>query len=231
MRYVCRHVSGVAILLSVLLIGACATDTRESTNQQLSRAEATFTRFQSDPEMNWFRNNVGRARAVLISPSITRAGFVVGGSGGDALLLARDDGGRWAGPAFYNMGTASVGFQAGVDQSEVVILVMNEKALDALLSRSVKLGGDASVAAGPVGVGASGTVNADMITFSRSKGLFAGVSLEGAVISPDTNANSAFYSSSATPSDILVRHTVSNPTATPLQQALSRSTTAVGRSQ
>ena len=121
---------------------------------------------------------------MLISPSITRAGFVVGGSGGDALLLARDDGGRWAGPAFYNMGTASVGFQAGVDQSEVVILVMNEKALDALLSRSVKLGGDASVAAGPVGVGASGTVNADMITFSRSKGLFAGVSLEGAVISP-----------------------------------------------
>src|SRR4051812_9885982 len=100
MRYVCRHISGVAILLTAILMGACATDTHESTNQQLSRAEATFTRFQNDPEMNWFRNNVGKARAVLISPSITRAGFVLGGSGGDALLLARDGSGRWAGPAF-----------------------------------------------------------------------------------------------------------------------------------
>ena len=111
-------------------------------------AEATLANFQNDPEMRWFRDNLKNARAVVISPRVTRAGLVVGGSGGEALVLARDSSGRWVGPAFYNMGAGSVGLQIGVDVSEVVIVVMSDKALDALLSRSVGLGGDASIAAG-----------------------------------------------------------------------------------
>jgi lipid-binding SYLF domain-containing protein len=149
----------------------------------------------------------------------------LGGSGGDALVLARDaKTGAWSGPAFYNMGTGSFGLQAGVDFSEVVILVMNEKALDALMSRSMTMGGDASVAAGPVGVGASAPIAADMVSFSRSKGVYAGVSLEGAVVSPDNNANSAYYGQAISPSDILIRHSVSNPASASLHQALARST-------
>lgn len=201
----------VSLAIAALSVAGCATDTPQSTGRQLSATEATFTNFRNDPEMAWFRNNVKNARAVVISPGITRAGFILGGSGGEAIVIARDKAtGDWVGPAFYSMGTASVGLLAGVDVSEVVILVMKEKALDGLLSSEFKVGGDASVAAGPVGVGTSGTVNADMISFSRSKGVFAGLSLEGAVIKPDSKANAAFYGREVSPADILVRRGVSS---------------------
>ena len=225
MRYASQQFLALAGLAVALMLAGCATpETRQSTEQQLRNAETTLTHFQNDPNMSWFREHLGKARGVVISPSITRAGFIFGGSGGDAVVLARDGKtGRWAGPAFYNMGTASVGFLAGVDVSEVVILILTEKALDALMSRSVKLGGDASVSAGPVGVGTSSTVSTDMVAFSRSKGVFAGLSLDGAVISADTDANAAYYGAPASPADILVRHSVSNPSSATLQQALSRS--------
>jgi SH3 domain-containing YSC84-like protein 1 len=219
-----RYLSSLVAFSVVALIAGCGTtpETPFDTTQQVQRAEATLANFKNDPEMRWFRDNLKNAKAVVISPRVTRAGFVVGGSGGEALVLARDSGGQWAGPAFYNMGAGSVGLQIGVDVSEVVIVVMSEKALDALLSRSLRLGGDASIAAGPVGIGTASTVTADMVSFARSKGVYAGLNLEGAVISPDAGANSAFYGKPASPVDILVRKTVSNPAAAPLQQSLSQ---------
>src|SRR4029450_383011 len=117
---------------------------------------------------------------LLIAPQIVRAGFIIGGSGGRGVLVARD-GTTGAGPAFYNLATASVGFQAGVDVSEAIIVVMTEKGLNSLLSSSFKLGGDASIAAGPVGAGAKSTVTADLITFTRAKGVYGGVNLDGTV--------------------------------------------------
>ena len=124
------------------------------------------------------------------------------------------------GPAFYKMGAGSVGFQIGGDVSEVIILVMSEKALDALLSPSFKLGADASIAAGPVGAGTSSNVTADLVSFARSKGAYAGLSLEGAVIRPDNEANRVFYGRAASPVDILVRGAVNNRAAEPLQESL-----------
>jgi lipid-binding SYLF domain-containing protein len=217
-----RHLLSFALFGVVVATAGCGTtpETRSDTTQQVRTAQATLANFQNDPEMRWFRDNVNKARAVIISPRVTRAGFIFGGSGGEALVLARDKGGRWDGPAFYNMGAGSVGFQIGVDVSEVVILVMSDKALDALLSSSLKLGGDASIAAGPVGVGASSTANTDMVSFARSKGAYAGVSFEGAVISPDAGANSAFYGKPVSPADILVRGSARNADAAPLQQSL-----------
>ncbi len=97
------------------------------------------------------------------------------------MLVARD-GRTWAGPAFYDLGTASVGFQAGVEVSEAIIVVMTDKGLNSLLSSSFKMGGDASVAAGPVGAGAKSTVTADLITFTRAKGVYGGVNLDGTVV-------------------------------------------------
>ena len=218
-----RPISPTFLAAALLLVACATTDTRESAQEQLGASERTFSNFQNDPEMTWFRENVHKARAVVISPRVTRAGFVVGGSGGNAVVLARDGkSGRWAGPAFYRMAAGSVGLQIGGDVSEVIMLVMTENALDRLMSSSFKLGGDASVAAGPVGMGATGTVNADVVSFARSKGAFAGVSLEGLVISPDTGANTTYYGQEASPADILIRHSVSNPSSVPLQQALSR---------
>jgi lipid-binding SYLF domain-containing protein len=209
----------VAVLSIGLLLAGCATpDTRQAAEQEMRTAEATLGNFEKDPEMTWFRDNLKNARAVIISPRVTRAAFVFGGSGGDAMVFARDaEGARWVGPAFYSMGAGSVGFQIGVDVSEVAILVMTDKALDALLSPSFKLGADASIAAGPVGAGTSSTVTTDLVSFARSRGAYAGLSLEGVVIKPDSGANDAFYGRAVSPADILVRRSANNSAAAPRQ--------------
>ncbi len=154
---------------------------------------------------------------MLIAPQIAKAGFIFGGSGGRAVLLARDQAtGKWAGPAFYTMATASVGFQAGVSVSENVTLVMTEKALNSLMSSSVKAGGDASVAAGPVGAGAKSDIVADLVTFSRAKGVYGGLNLDGTVIALSNDWNKAYFGKEVLPPDILIRMSVHNKQADPL---------------
>ncbi|WP_158590393.1 lipid-binding SYLF domain-containing protein [Noviherbaspirillum cavernae] len=219
-----RKFSLIAVCFSFLLAGCAATGTKEDATASVRAAEATLTNFQNDPEMRWMRDHLKDARAVLISPRILKAGFVFGGSGGSGVLLVRGEGGRsWAGPAFYRLATASVGFQAGVDSSEMVALVMSEKALNSLLSTSFKLGGEVSVSAGPVGMGAGAPVNADMIVFTRSKGLYGGLNVDGTVISIDTAGNESFYGKPVTPVDILVRKNVSSPNAASIQRTLAGS--------
>jgi lipid-binding SYLF domain-containing protein len=217
-----RGVRWLIALAAVVLAGCVTTpDTRSGTETEVQRAQATLRDFRNDPNMTWFREHFRDARAIVISPGITRAGFVFGGSGGEAIVLARS-GGQWVGPAFYNMGAGSVGFQIGVDVSEVVIMVMSDKGVNALLSPKFTLGADASVAAGPVGTGAASNVTADFVAFARSKGVYAGISLGGAVIAPDDRANAAFYGRPASPVDILVRHNVDSPAAQPLRQQLTQ---------
>ena len=171
-----KLLSSIGACAFVVTLAGCGTtpETRSDTTQQMRTAQATLDDFRNDPDMRWFREHLKDAKAVIISPRVTQAGFVFGGSGGEALVLARNDTGRWVGPAFYNIGAGSVGFQIGVDVSKVIVLVMTEKALNALLSPSFRLGGDASVAAGPVGAGAASSVTADMVSFARSKGVYAG---------------------------------------------------------
>jgi lipid-binding SYLF domain-containing protein len=190
----------------------------------VSQARIVLLNFVRDPNQTWIQQNLSRARAVLVAPQIVRAGFIVGGSGGRAVLVARD-GRTWAGPAFYDLVTASVGFQVGVDVSEVVILVMTEKGLNSLLATSFKIGGDASIAAGPVGAGAQSTVTADLIAFTRAKGLYGGVNLDGTVVNANAAWNDAFYGRpNVLPPDILIRKTVTNPEAVPLLEDIAAAT-------
>jgi lipid-binding SYLF domain-containing protein len=186
------------------------------TDQQklVSAANATLTNFLRDPDMTWLQQNIGRAKAVLIAPEIVKAGFIFGGSGGHALAVAREPkSGKWVGPAFYTMATASVGFQAGVAVSENVTLVMTDKGLNSLLATSFKIGGDASVAAGPVGAGAKSDVVADLITFSRAKGVYGGLNLDGTVVKTNDKSNAAYFGKTALSPDILVRASVHNKQA------------------
>ncbi|HEV8260879.1 MAG TPA: lipid-binding SYLF domain-containing protein [Burkholderiales bacterium] len=196
----------------------------QSEQQDLvNAAETTFSNFTRDPDMTWFQRHVGDAKAVLIAPQIVKAGWIFGGSGGRAVLFARNgQTGRWEGPAFYNLATASVGFQAGVAVSETVTLVMTEKGLNSLLANSVKIGGDASIAAGPVGAGANADVTTDFVAFSRSKGLYGGLNLDGTVITIADSWNKAYYGRDTQPPDILVRASVHNPQADRLAAALNR---------
>ena len=209
-----KSMTRLLLVIGASLLFASAGGALAQSEQQtlVDRADKTLSNFLRDPDMTWLQRNIGRAKAVIIAPEVVKAGFIFGGSGGRAVTVARDEKtGKWAGPAFYTMATASVGFQAGVSVSEVVTLVMTEKGLNSLLAPSVKLGGDASVAAGPIGAGAKSDVVADFVSFSRAKGLYGGLNLDGTVIAISNEWNEAYYNKKGTlPPDILVRMTARN---------------------
>jgi SH3 domain-containing YSC84-like protein 1 len=215
------------VLFAVTALGFTAAAHAQSEQQKLvNAADVTLSNFMRDPEMKWLQQNIHRAKGVLISPEIVKAGFIIGGSGGRGVLVAREGGtGKWVGPAFYTLATASIGFQAGVAASEMVTLVMTDKGMNSLLSSSFKFGADASVAAGPVGAGAKSDVVADLIAFSRSKGVYGGLNLDGTVVSTNDDWNSAFFGKKVLPPDILVRANVTNKGADKLIAAVSKAAT------
>jgi len=217
--------AALCALVAVTLAGCASQPVPPSEPDALvTEARTTLSNFIRDPDQTWIQENLGRAKAVLIAPQIVKAGFIVGGSGGRGVLVARD-GAAWAGPAFYNLATASVGFQAGVEVSEAIIVVMTDKGLNSLLSSSFKMGGDASIAAGPVGAGAKSTVTADLITFTRAKGIYGGLNLDGTVVSTNVPWNDAFYGrSNVLPPDILIRRTVTSPKSAALVADVARAT-------
>ncbi|GMQ75015.1 MAG: lipid-binding SYLF domain-containing protein [Gammaproteobacteria bacterium] len=208
-------------LLSVCLVfiglASLAPDSRadEAAAAQVvvDDANRTFTRFIDDPNMVWFRDNLHKARGMMIVPKLGRGGFIIGGSGGRGLALGRDSKtGRWSQPVFYTIGSASIGLQIGGEQSEVILLIMSNRGLDAMLGTKAQLGADMSVAAGPVGTGTR-AATADVLSFARSKGAFAGLTVEGSIITPDAARNTAYYGKAVSPLDILIRHSASNPRA------------------
>ena len=216
--------SALRWLLVMLLASSAGAALAQSEQQKLvNAADTTFSNFMRDPDMTWLHQKIGRAKGVLIAPEVVKAGFIFGGSGGRAVLVVRDSkSGKWVGPAFYTLATASVGFQAGVAVSEMLTLVMTEKALNSLLSDSVKLGPDASIAAGPVGAGAKADVVTDLVSYSRSKGVYGGINLDGTVVAVSKDWNQGFYQKPVSAPDILVRMTARNKGADKLIADVSR---------
>ncbi|MDQ6917547.1 MAG: lipid-binding SYLF domain-containing protein [Pseudomonadota bacterium] len=211
------------LLALVLATAAGAALAQAEQRKLVDAADRTFQNFLRDPDMTWLQQNIGRAKGVLIAPQVVKAGFIFGGSGGRAVLVARDPkSGKWVGPAFYTLATASVGFQAGVAVSEMLTLVMSDRALNALLSDSIKLGPDASIAAGPVGAGAKADVVTDLVSYSRSKGIYGGLNLDGTVVAVSREWNEAFYGKPITAPDILVRMTARSKGADKLTADVSR---------
>lgn len=216
----------VLVLFAFFLTLPCSHPAKASNNLDeaqsiVLKSQAVFSSFMHDPNMEWFHDNVNQAYGIFIVPQMLRGGFIIGGSGGSGALLVRDRRtGTWSYPAFYMMGSLSVGLQAGADASELVLMIMTEQGLNAMLSTEIKLGADMSVAAGPVGKNAKAQT-ADVLAFGRSKGLFGGLSIEGAVITPRNLWNSAYYSGGVvSPVDILMRRIVSNSQAEPLRSAM-----------
>ena len=141
------------------------------------------------------------AEGVAIIPRVIKAGFVFGGQGGHGVVLAKDKDGNWGDPVFIDLGGASVGFQAGVESTDVVLVFRNRKSLDRLLEGKgkVTLGADAAVAAGPVGrmaaAATDGKLEAEILSYSRSRGVFAGVSLSGSILHANARSNAMFRES------------------------------------
>jgi lipid-binding SYLF domain-containing protein len=211
-----------------------AADDRMEAGQLVERAQLTLQNFLCDDSMGAFRDLAQRAEAVLVVPALLKGAFIFGGSGGSGVLMVRQSDGSWGGPAFYTLGGASFGLQIGGQSSEVVLLAMTERGARAFLDNSFKLGADAGIAAGPVGLGASAAtqnLSADILSFSRSKGLYGGISLDGSVVAVRDSLNRAYHGEGISPAEILKDRRMTDPGSRALAAALTdlSSGTVAGR--
>ncbi|WP_291364032.1 lipid-binding SYLF domain-containing protein [Acetobacter sp. UBA5411] len=169
---------------------------------------------------------LGQSRAVMVCPSIFRMSVGIGGSGGGCLLLSRDARGSWSDPAFYRFGSGSIGFQFGVQSSEMMFFVMSDRGLQALLDSQFQFGANAAASFATMGSGiesgTAGRTNTDIMALQKSEGLFAGVALSGAKLTVDSDANRAYYNQIVGPTEIVISMRVNNAGADPLRAILSR---------
>jgi lipid-binding SYLF domain-containing protein len=159
-----------------------------------------------------------KAECVIVLPSVMKAAFIVGGSYGRGVMTCRSGpnfNGRWSAPAMMALEGASFGFQIGGQATDFVLLVMNKRGASSILTSQVKLGGDVAAAAGPVGRNAAAstdvTMRAEILSYSRSRGLFAGISLEGSTLRPDGDGNGRLYGQGVSAKDIVINSTIHAP--------------------
>lgn len=162
----------------------------------------------------------------MICPRVFKAGFFFGGEGGACVLLARAGNGTWSYPAFYGMGSGSFGLQIGIQDAEFIMMIMTERGLKAILDSQFKIGADASLAIATLGLGVQGStttaLGADIIAFSRTRGLYGGISLEGSVMGQRISWDQAYYGQGFDARQIVISMQGSNPGADPLRDVLTR---------
>lgn len=212
------------LLVAVMAFGSArAAGPADEAKELIQRSSAVLGDFMKDRNFEWMQQHLKDAKAVLVFPRVIKAGFIWGGSGGNGVLSVRDETtGAWSQPAFYSIGSVSFGLQAGGQDSEVVMLAMNRKAVDSLYASSFKLAGSIAVAAGPHGVGAKRVLTADFLAFTRAKGLYAGVNLEGSGIQVRDDLNSAYYGKEVRPVQIIREHAVTNAASEKLLEELTK---------
>jgi len=198
---------------------AIAKPKAEKATELVAKAADTVSYFANDSAYEPLWDAADDAKAMVIIPKSIRGGFIIGASGGNAVMIARNDDGSWSEPTFFTIGSISVGFQAGIEGSETILLVMTQRGMEHLLSTTVKLGADLSLAAGPIGAGAKAQT-VDVLAFSRSRGLYGGISLEGAVLKSRGSWNRDYYQANVTPADVIYREKVSQPQSAVLQNAV-----------
>jgi len=192
----------------------------------VDKAKLSVEAFARENDMGTMRHMLGRAKAVMVFPELIKGGFIIGGEGGSGLLLTRNAAtGAWSAPAFYTLAAGSIGLQIGGQVSQMMMLVMTDKGLEAVYKNQFKAGADASLAAGPVGRGieaaATSNLRDDIYAFSIAKGLFGGASLEGAAISPRYSRNQAYHGhNAAQPRDVVTGAVPTSAGADGLRQAL-----------
>jgi lipid-binding SYLF domain-containing protein len=209
----------VAAFLCVCLSGAALAAEEESREaDRLEEAAEVIDEIMGTPDKGIPQDLLNKAVCVGVIPSEKKLAFGVGVSFGRGAVVCRQGGtGAWGAPSMFTVGGANFGFQAGGQATDFVVMVMNARGAQKMLQSKVKLGADASVAGGPVGRTAEGATDvqlqAEMLTYSRSRGLFAGLSLEGQVVKQDNDANERLYGHKVDPKDILFRGTVPAPAA------------------
>ncbi len=209
----------VPVFLCIALVsGNCfAKSDIEKLDTRIREARLVIGEMHEMPDTSIPKDLLKQCSGVAIFPSTIKGGFVFGGQYGQGVLLNRDKKtGKWSAPVFISIGGASFGFQIGGQATDMILVIMNERGMDSLSHGNVALGGDVSAAAGPIGRDAAletdALLKASIFTYSRSKGLFAGVSLKGSIVGPMKNLNEEYYGEGVTASDILFSDKI-QPTA------------------
>ena len=203
-----RHWIAIVGCALFAAIGTPAEAKTESQQRVVERARHALDSFLEDPKFDYMRVYVQNAYAVLVVPDVIKGGFFLGAEHGVGVLLVRDaQTGNWGQPAFYSLYGGSLGIQFGGSLSDMVVTVMNEQAVDKLISDRIRFGGDVEMALGRfgIGVGAGTTTHfgEDLYAFSKSEGLYGGMALEGTVVEPKHAWNEAYYGRPINPKDIV----------------------------
>lgn len=216
----------VSTVLATTLLSTAFAGARE--DARLATATAVLTETQGMPDQsvpNWL---LQRAEGIAVLPTVVKVGLVLGGRGGKGVLSVRDVQGRWSNPLFITLAGGSFGWQAGIETSDIILVFTTRRSLEGVTGGKLTLGVDAAVAAGPVGRQASAATDiglSEVYCYSRSRGLFAGLAIDGSVLTVDNSANSAFYGRSGLlGSDILSQTIALPPTGRPLLDALEKFT-------
>ena len=221
-----RFVAMAALASLALLQAACTGNTPGEQQTLVDRATLAAQEMMTQTVSDGPRDLLRRAKGVMICPRIFKAGFFFGGEGGSCVLLSRTGNGTWSYPAFYTIGSASFGFQFGIEDNQLFMLIMTERGLGAVLDSQIKLGANAGIAIATIGAGIQGSttaaVGADIVAFAASRGLFGGIALEGSVMSADTGWNQAYYGQPFASRQLVTQMQGSNPGADPLRGLLTR---------
>ena len=219
-----------AFLSLAFLVGILSADLSYAANPSLDQrvweANQVLKEIMMAPEQSIPEELLAKCKAIAIYPSVLKGGFILGARYGKGVVLKRDEKtGQWGPVAFSTIGGGSWGLQIGGSATDLILVVMNERGMTGLLSNNFTLGGDAAVAAGPVGRNSEAatdlSLRAGIISYSRSRGLFAGMALDGAVLTQDNNSNSRYYGKSLTSRDILLYNAVQiDPSSKELTDAL-----------
>jgi lipid-binding SYLF domain-containing protein len=212
---------GVTLLASAAVMSAAVS---KGELNRIHEAATVLHEIHKAPDKDVPADLWAKANCVAVIPSVKKAAFIVGGEYGKGLMSCRDGAG-WSAPAFVMLGKGSVGFQLGAESVDLVLLIMNDHGVNRLLEDKVTLGGEASVAGGPVGRDTRAMTDAQMkaeiLSYSRTQGLFAGIDLTGGVLKVDKDDNSDLYGPNVSPRDILVTKRATAPAATaPFMDAL-----------
>ncbi|MCW3473424.1 lipid-binding SYLF domain-containing protein [Limobrevibacterium gyesilva] len=214
------------LLIALLALAPLAAHAQTEQQTLVDRATLAVQEMLSDQNGTEARNLLKKAKGAMICPRVFKAGFILGGQGGGCVLVGRGQGGNWSSPAFYGMGSGSIGFQIGIQDAEIIFIVLTDKGLQALLDSQFKIGADASVAVATIGAGISGSttaaLRADIVAFSQTRGLFAGISIDGSLISARSDWNQVYYGRPTAAQQIVIGMEGQNPGAEPLKEMLAR---------
>ena len=214
----------IGAVLVAVTVQAADVSTREA--ERIREAATVLNEIHAVPDKDIPQELWTRAECVIVVPSLKKAAFLIGGEYGKGLMSCRHSG-EWSAPIFMQVGKGSWGLQIGAQSIDLVLLVMNASGMEKMLRNKVSLGAEASIAAGPVGRDARAATDAQMkteiLSYSRTQGLFAGINLSGGVVKPDVEDNADLYGSKASPRDVVMGGTVKAPAVTePFMTALKR---------